>query len=79
MTDEDAIAAEHTNYNRMFERGNEGDEGLSPASEVLPVWELEPCSFTRSCRTLVGNVRKKIVSVELRAPIFMLILFSSRV
>lgn len=44
ITDEEAMAAEHTNFNRMYERGNEGDEGLSPSSEVLPVWELESVS-----------------------------------
>jgi hypothetical protein len=37
MTDEEAMGAEHSAFNQMFKRGNEGDVGLSPASEVLPV------------------------------------------
>ncbi|KAG0555623.1 hypothetical protein M758_12G186500 [Ceratodon purpureus] len=40
ITDEEAMAAEHTNFNRMYERGNEGDEGLSPSSDVLPSVDL---------------------------------------
>lgn len=38
MTNEEAMGAEHSAFNQMFERGNEGDEGLSPASEVLLVF-----------------------------------------
>lgn len=41
LTDEDnAMEAEHANFNRMFERRDEVDEGSSPTSEVLPSVDL---------------------------------------
>lgn len=36
--DEDVLAAEHANFNRMFEKRDEVDEGTSPTSNALPVW-----------------------------------------
>lgn len=40
ITDEDAMATEHANFSRMFERRDEVDEGSSPISAVLPSVDL---------------------------------------
>jgi len=43
---EDVLAAEHANFNRMFDKRDEADEGTSPT--YLPVWKPQVISFAFS-------------------------------